>query len=348
MTVAPKFFQTMPTIFEVARGAGVSTATVSRVLSRPNMVAATTRRRVIQVVERLGYEPNSTARNLRTLRTGKLIVTVRDIASPVFPVILQGIQDAARREGYSILLGDAPHDEGRKERYTLMLKRKEADGLIFFGHRLPKEAAALVRESSRRCAPIVNGCELNPRLGVPSVHIDNEKAASEAMDHLYRLGHRRIGIITGSLVRPLSRDRLRGATSRAQAERAEHDFVIMHGDFTIESGAAAAERLLSRRQPPTAIFCFNDEMAIGVMDAAKRRGVRIPDDLSVVGFDDILFARYLDPPLTTISQPLRAIGERTVRLLLEILGGHHAKTPESVTLPHSLEVRSSTARPRNA
>jgi LacI family transcriptional regulator, repressor for deo operon, udp, cdd, tsx, nupC, and nupG len=347
LTVGPPFFQTMPTIFEVAKSAGVSTATVSRVLSRPDMVAATTRRRVTQVVERLGYEPNSTARNLRTLRTGKLIVTVRDIGSPFFSVILQGIQDAARREGYSILLGDAPHDE-RKEHYTLMLKRKEADGLIFFGHRLPKEAAALVRESSERCAPIVNGCEFNPRLGVPSVHIDNEKAASDAMDHLYQLGHRRIGIITGSLVRPLSRDRLRGATSRAHAERAAQDFVIMHGDFTIESGVAAAERLLSRQQPPTAIFCFNDEMAIGVMDAAKRRGVRIPDDLSVIGFDDIRFARYTDPPLTTISQPLRAIGEGTVRLLLEILGGHHVKTPESVTLPHTLTIRSSTARPRSA
>jgi LacI family repressor for deo operon, udp, cdd, tsx, nupC, and nupG len=167
------------------------------------------------------------------------------------------------------------------------------------------------------------------------------------MDHLYRLGHRRIGIVTGSLVRPLSRDRLRGATSRAQAERAEQDFVIMHGDFTIESGAAAAERLLSRQQPPTAIFCFNDEMAIGVMDAAKRRGVRIPDDLSVVGFDDIRFARFTDPPLTTISQPLRAIGEETVRLLLEILSGRHSKTPESVTLPHTLTIRSSTARPRS-
>ncbi len=138
-----------------------------------------------------------------------------------------------------MLLGDTQHDEEREDRYALMLKRKEADGLIVLGHRLPKEAAALVRSMAPRCAPVVNGCEFSPHLGIPSVHIDNAKAAAEAMDHLYRLGHRRIGIITGPLVSPLSRDRLRGATARAKQQRAERDFVVMNGDFSIESGAAA-------------------------------------------------------------------------------------------------------------
>jgi LacI family repressor for deo operon, udp, cdd, tsx, nupC, and nupG len=195
-----------------------------------------------------------------------------------------------------------------------------------------------------RCAPVVNGCEFNPRLGVPSVHIDNAKAASEAMDHLYRLGHRRAGVITGPLVSPLSRDRLRGVTVRAKQQRAERDLIVMTGDFSIEAGAAEGERLLGRRERPTAIFCFNDEMAMGVIQAARRRGIRIPEQLSVVGFDDIRFASYMDPPLTTISQPMRAIGEGTVRLLLEILSGNVA-TVESVTLPHTLTVRSSTAPP---
>src|SRR5262245_13433099 len=117
-----------------------------------------------------------------------------------------------------------------------MLRRKKADGLIFLGHRLPKEAASIMRTLAPRCAPVVNGCEFNPRLGVPSVHIDNAKAASEAMDHLYRLGHHRIGIITGPLVSPLSRDRLRGVMARAKKERADRGLIIMHGDFSIESG----------------------------------------------------------------------------------------------------------------
>src|SRR6185295_17387632 len=230
----------------------------------------------------------------------------------------RGIEDAAQREGYAVLLGDTQHDDKREDGYAAMLRRKEADGLIFLGHRLPKEAAALVRAMLPRCAPVVNGCEFNPRLGVPSVHIDNAKAASEAMDHLYRLGHRRIGIVTGPLVSPLSRDRLRGATARAKTQKAERDFVVMNGDFSIESGAAAAERLLGRREQPTAIVCF----------------------------DDIRFARCVDPPLTTVAQPMRAIGEGTVRLLLEILNGDGERAPESVTLPHTLTIRSSTAPPR--
>ena len=206
----------MSNIYEVAKRAGVSTATVSRVLSQPNVVAPDTRRKVMAAVERLGYAPNAAATNLRTLRTKKLVVTVPDISNPFFSLILQGIEEAAQREGYSVLLGDTQHDEQREERYALMLRRKEADGLIFLGHRLPKEAAALVRSMPGR-APIVNGCEFSPRLGIPSVHIDNATAASDAMDHLYRLGHRRIGIVTGPLVSPLSRDRLRGATAREES-----------------------------------------------------------------------------------------------------------------------------------
>jgi LacI family repressor for deo operon, udp, cdd, tsx, nupC, and nupG len=335
-------------IYEVAKRAGVSTATVSRVLSQPNVVSPDTRRKVLQAVEHLGYTPNAAAKNLRTLRTGKLLVTVPDISNPFFSLILQGIEDAAQREGYAVLVGDTQHDESREERYALMLRRKEADGLIFLGHRLPQEAATFADTIAPRCAPVVNGCEFNPRLGVPSVHIDNAKAAAEAMDHLYRLGHRRVGIVTGPLVSPLSRDRLRGATSRAKTQKAgsERDFVVMTGDFSIESGAAAAERLLGRREPPSAIFCFNDEMAMGAIETARRRGLRVPLDLSVVGFDDIRFARCVDPPLTTVAQPMRAIGEGTVRLLLEILHGEGAVAPESVTLPHTLTIRSSTAPPR--
>src|SRR5215831_8630261 len=146
----------MANIHEVARRAGVSTATVSRVLSQPSVVAPATRRRVLLAVERLRYEPNSTAKNLRTLRTGKLLVTVPDLSNPFFSLILQGIEDAALREGYAVLVGDTQHDEQREERYALMLKRKEADGLIFLGHRMPKEAASLIRQSAPKCAPIVN------------------------------------------------------------------------------------------------------------------------------------------------------------------------------------------------
>ncbi len=223
-----------------------------------------------------------------------------------------------------------------------MLRRKEADGLIFLGHRLPEAAQAFIRSIAPRCAPVVNSCEFSPRLGVPGVHIDNAKAASDAIDHLYRLGHQHIGIVTGPLVSPLSRDRLRGVKTRAKLGGAEPGLEIVTGNFSIESGAEAADRLLSQPSPPTAIFCFNDEMAIGVLDIARQRGVRVPRDLSVVGFDDIRFSRFVDPPLTTIAQPMRDIGEASVRLLLDILQGR-ITTPQSITLPHTLIIRSTTA-----
>lgn len=331
-------------IYAVAKQAGVSTATVSRVLSRPDVVAPQTRRKVMRAIELLRYVPNSAGKNLRTLRSGKLLVTVPDISNPFFSLIIQGIEDTALREGYAVLVGDTQHDVKREERYAQMLKCREADGLIFLGHRLPKEVAALVRSTAPRCAPVVNGCEFSPGLGVPSVHIDNGKAAYEAMDHLYRLGHRRIGIVTGPLASPLSRDRLRGAKARARKEEAEEMCSVAQGDFSIESGAVAGERLLADNNPPTAIFCFNDEMAMGVLEMAKRRSMRVPKDLSVIGFDDIRFARCIDPPLTTISQPMRAIGEGTVRLLLDIISGR-TTPPESVTLPHTLVVRESTCPP---
>jgi LacI family repressor for deo operon, udp, cdd, tsx, nupC, and nupG len=330
-----------PDIHAVAKHAGVSTATVSRVLSRPEVVAPSTRRKVMRAVQFLGYTPNAAAKNLRTLRSRKILVTVPDIANPFFALILQGIEDTALSQGYSVLVGDTQHDLKREERYAQMLRRREADGLIFLGHRLPNEAASLIKAMTPGCAPVVNGCEFSPRLGVPSVHIDNAKAAAEAMDCLYELGHRHVGIITGPLVSPLSRDRLRGALSSARNHGAEEDCIVVNGDFSIESGRTGAEQLLGAAEPPTAIFCFNDEMAIGVIDTAKRRSLSIPLGLSVVGFDDIRFARYTDPPLTTVAQPMREIGEGTVRLLLQILNGQ-TTAPESITLPHKLIVRFST------
>src|SRR5438093_6392407 len=236
-----------PTMYEVAKRAGGSTSPVSRSLTPPELTSPETRGVVLKAVKQLGYAPNSAAKHLRTRRSGNLLVTVPDISNPFFALILQGIEDEAQRKGYAVLLGDTQHDPKREARYALMLMRKEADGLIFLGHRLPRPAAQLVRSMAPRYAPIVNGCEFSPRLGVPSVHIDNATAAAEAMDHLYGLGHRRIGIVTGPLVSPLSRDRLAGATSRAKAEQAEHDVIVVQGDFSIEAGVAAVERLLDRR-----------------------------------------------------------------------------------------------------
>lgn len=332
----------MTTIQDVAKRAGVSTATVSRALSAPDVVAESTRRKVMAAIDHLGYAPNVAAKNLRTLRTQKILVTVPDISNPFFSQVIRGVEEAAHAAGYSVLLGDTRHDSAREERYGRMLWSKEADGLIFLGHRLPDSLAEMV-EAMGALTPIVNGCEFSPDLKVSSAHIDNARAAADAMEHLHRLGHRRVGIVTGPLASPISRDRLAGA--RQAAERQGQTVGVATGDFSIESGLRETLSLLEAAPAPTAIFCFSDEMAMGALEAFRRHGLRCPDDVSLVGFDDIRYAQHLDPPLTTVSQPMERIGHEVVRLLLDVLSGR-AQGARHVTLPHRLLLRASTAPPR--
>ena len=333
----------MPTIQDVARRAKVSSSTVSRVLSDPEAMLPETRNRVLEAVRALNYAPNSTAKNLRTLRTDKILVTMPDISNTFFSTVIRGVEEAARAAGYTVLLGDTRDDATREEQYAMMLHRKEADGLIFFGHHMPASLQR-TRDQLGCRAPIVNGCEFSPELGVSSAHIDNEGAAAKGMRHLYHLGHRRVGVITGPLTSPLSRDRLNGARTAAAERGLEDGLRARAGDFSIQSGAREGHQLLAAADPPTAIFCFSDEMAIGVLHAARTLGLRCPTDFSILGFDDIRFAAYAEPPLSTISQPSADIGRETVRLLLDIVSGV-ATEIVSVTLPHALVLRESTAPP---
>lgn len=329
----------MATIHDVARDAGVSTATVSRVLSSPQVVAQATRERVLAVVERLGYAPNTAAKSLRTLRTQKILVTVPDISNPFFSQVIRGVEAAAQAAGYSVLLGDTRHDPDREEQYGQMLRRKEADGLVFLGHRLPDSLAEMVEAMGAR-APIVNGCEFSPDLAVSSAHIDNARAAAEATQHLYALGHSRVGVISGPLASPISRDRLDGVRDAAARHGEAESLAVAVGDFSIESGLEQTLALLQAAPRPTAIFCFSDEMAMGALEAFRRSGLSCPGDISLIGFDDIRYAQYLDPPLTTVSQPMDQIGQEAVRLLLGILTGEASEVLH-LTLPHRLVIRAS-------
>lgn len=332
----------MATIYDIAKHVGVSAGTVSRALSRPEKVLPATRKRIEQAAAALGYVPNTVARTLKTQRSSKILVTVPDIANPFFAQILQGAEEAAQAADYAVLLGDTQHQPDREERYAQMLPRNEADGLIVLGHRLPPTAQEIVRQLGAN-APVVNGSEFDPALGIPSVHIDNAAAARTAMDHLYGLGHERIAVIGGPPDNPLHQQRLEGARIAARARGRLRQLTIVPGDFSVESGYAAAKRLLGQAAAPTAAFCFSDQMALGMLAACRDLGIRVPEDFSIVGFDDLASSRYLNPPLTTISQPMREIGARAVKLLLAIIEG--VDVPHQQTLEFSLMLRGSTAGP---
>lgn len=332
----------MPTIIDVAARAGVSTATVSRVLSQPDRVAQATRDRVLAAVRALGYRPNGAARTLRTLRAAKILLTVPDISNPFFATVIRGAEEAARDAGYAVVVGDTRHDPEVEDRYAEMLSRREVDGLIFLGHRLPASLAPLLARQGA-AAPIVNGCEYSPDLGVPSVHIDNAAASAVMIDHLIALGHRAIGLITGPAISPISRDRLAGALAAARRAGLAERVQVRTGDYSARSGYDLAEMLLA--DGVTALFCFSDEMALGALGAVAARGLSCPGDVSVAGFDDLPLARYFQPPLTTIAQPKAMIGRRTVDLLVAILRGGGGPARQ-VTLEHELVVRQSTAAVR--
>ena len=332
----------MTTIIDVAAKAGVSTATVSRVLSRPDRVAEPTRARVLEVVRALGYTPNVAARTLRTLRAAKILLTVPDISNPFFASVIRGAEEAARDAGYAVVVGDTRHDPEAEDQYAEMLSRREVDGLIFLGHRLPESLQPLL-DRCGDAAPIVNGCEYSPGIGVPSVHIDNAAASSDAFEHLVHLGHRVIGIITGPSVSPISRDRLAGAMAAAARHRLVDQLHVAEADYS--AGVAFEQTRALLAHGVTAIYCFSDEMAIGAISAIAAAGLACPGDVSVIGFDDLPLARYFQPGLTTIAQPKAMIGARAVELLVQIL----RDTPSplrQITLDHTLVVRNSTAAPR--
>jgi LacI family repressor for deo operon, udp, cdd, tsx, nupC, and nupG len=215
----------MTTIRDVAQAAGVSRATAARVLSAPELVAEATRHRVLKAVQELGYSRNSVAASLRTTRTGRIIVTVPDISNPFFSRVIRGVEEAAQKAGYAVLLGDTRNERDREEQYADMLNRREADGIIFLGHRLPTVLATILERDGSR-APIVNGCEFTPSLGVSSAHIDNAGAGYDVMQSLYRLGHRDIAVIIGPADSPLTRDRLAGAQKAAEDQGLAAHLVI--------------------------------------------------------------------------------------------------------------------------
>lgn len=332
----------MTTIIQVAAVAGVSTATVSRVLSQPARVAEQTRRRVLDAVDALGYQPNVAARSLRTLRAAKILLTVPDISNPFFASVIRGAEEAARDAGYSVVVGDTRHDPEVEDQYADMLSRREVDGLVFLGHRLPASLAPLLAAQGT-AAPIVNGCEYSPDIGVPSVHIDNAAASSDAIEHLIALGHRDIGVITGPAISPISRDRLTGALRAADRHGLGDQLQLRAGDYSAASAFQRAGELLAGGV--SAIFCFSDEMAMGAISAIAQAGLSCPGQVSVIGFDDLPLARFFSPPLTTIAQPKGLIGQRAVELLVDILRG---TTParRQLTLTHDLVIRNSTAPAR--
>ncbi len=325
----------MSNIRRVAELAGVSVATVSRTLKNPDVVAPATRERVQAAVAAANYRPNGMAVQFRSRRTGNLVVLVPLIANSFFARVIAGIQQAAQAAGYRVLLCDTAGDERREREYAELVYARQADGVIQLRAFDPFAGQGDI-------PPVVNACEVLAEHTWPKVRLDNRAAARCLTEHLLALGHRRIALIKGPEDSPLTLERLAGyQEALTQAGIALDPGLLYEGDFTLAAGAAAAKALLTLPERPTALFCCSDEMAIGALQILRRSGLRVPEDISLAGFDDIAFAAYTEPPLTTIAQPAEAFGQRAVAMLLEVLNGGTPAARE-VVLPFELKVRGST------
>ncbi|SDH76543.1 transcriptional regulator, LacI family [Alteribacillus persepolensis] len=323
---------------DVAKMANVSPATVSRVLSNPELVSKKTRDKVLEVINQVNYQPHIVARQFRTKETKTILAVVPDITSAFFSEVLRGIEHTAIREGYQVILGDTENSVERENDYINLLLQKQVDGMLLLTARLEKEKLEELAEHF----PIVLACEYIDGLNVPTVSIDNISAARKATEHLIKLGHERVAHICGPMNVILGRDRLRGFRQAMMSHDLDVDpsYIQEGGNESLESGYNQMMKLLALETPPTGVFVYNDEMAMGAMKAVKNSGLRIPEDIAIVGFDNLKMASVVEPHLTSIDQPKYKIGQKAMSILIQKINKEKI-TKQSFVMKDHLFIRQS-------
>jgi LacI family transcriptional regulator len=320
-------------ITEVAREAGVSLSTVSRVMNGNPTVDAVLAERVREVAARLGYSASPLARSLVLGRTQTISVVVPDLANPTFQAILRGLSHAAAKDGYHVLISDS-EERVEDEQDIAVTTRRRTDGVILCAPRLPQEELTALL-STIGPAVVINRL---PQHDVPTVSADYGDATAGLIAHLQSLGHRRLAFLSGA-VRSASGEARRRAITEASAADPRLQVIEIPAGVDFDSGAASAGAVLD--SGATAALAFNDLVAMGLLSAVTSRGVRVPEDLSIAGFDDIPFSAYTSPPLTTASVPAAELGERAWAAMHARLSG--GEPTADVTLAPRIIVRASTA-----
>jgi len=329
----------MATIEDIAREAGVSKATVSLALNGKPGVSPETRRRILEIARRLNYRPNAAAKGLALQRTETIGVIVPDIGSPFYAELIRGVEEEASRAGYYLMLLTTAGKPSREEMYFRLLGEQRVDGIIVL---TPRGDEALLRRIQRKGFPlVVVDRDIQSADDVVEVVVDNFHGALEAMEHLLGLGYRRIGFINGVPGLQASQDRLRAYQVALQEHGIALDpELIVVGNFQDSGGYQAMQRLLSLEPRVEAVFAASDMMAFGAIRAIRERGLEVPRDIAVVGFDDVPLASYFDPPLTTVRQPMAKMGAMAFRLLAQLIRGEPV-LQRKVVLHTQLVVRQS-------
>jgi LacI family transcriptional regulator len=327
------------TLADVATHAGVSIPTVSKVLNNRPDIGEPTRHRVEDAIAKTGYRRRDSAK--RVTRAGLVDVVVNGVNSPWVLEVLAGAEEAAYRAGVGLVV-TSTHGDSLRHQWVHSLARRRSDGVVLVVADIPVETMDRLTATNVPVVLLDRTGNSDPRL--PSIGAANWSGALSATEHLLSQGHRRIGMISGHPRLACSAERIDGyhAALRRAGIPVDPDLVL-HGDFFPEGGRIGAAQLLSLPEPPTAIFAGSDLQALGVYEEARRRGLRIPDDLSVVGFDDLSIAQYVTPPLTTVRQPHSEMAAEAVRMVLAMKSADRPSPPTRIELATSLVVRQSTA-----
>ncbi|MBL4768298.1 MAG: LacI family DNA-binding transcriptional regulator [Rhodobacteraceae bacterium] len=335
-----------PTINDVAALAGVSNATASRAISKPEAVSPKTLAKVEQAISEIGYVKNLLASSLRRDRAGAILVLVPSIENTFFLTVLSGIERVAADAKLSVLIGSSRDEEQIENELLEYVHGGRADGAILLTGRL---SVALVKNAQRpnhRPLKIVTASGTISQRLFPHIGIDDVGATQGGVEYLVSLGHKNITHLSGPNNSSVTRGRCEGYEKSMLAAGLQAYAKTLGGDFTIESGVRAALEIIAMTTRPTAVFCANDEMAIGAITTFLEHGVRVPEDISVMGFDDIQFAAHSVPPLTTIRQPRLQLGEQAMLALIDVLANEGPADPTVTLLETELIIRKSTAPPR--
>ncbi len=329
-------------IVDVARLAGVSTATVSRVLTSPNQATPLTQALVMQAVRRTGYVPNRVAQNLRTQRTMMVLAVVPNLNNPVFAEVLRGVDEELTCSGYGSIIGNLDDCDEREERYVDLVLSRQFDGVLLLGGRVPSRGK---RSLGKAGVPMAALFAAIPGLKIPQVVVRDQEAGRQAAEYLTQLGHREFGYISGQPDTVSDAERFAGFwEGLIQSGLPDCDLVRWEHQSTFSGGVVAARAFLSMKRRPTGVLAGCDTSAIGFVKTVQAAGLRVPDDVSVIGFDGIEFSSYCEPALTTFQQPLHALGQNGARVLLKLIQGRIQPEDWNVRLPVSLLDRGSTSQ----
>ncbi|MUK86812.1 catabolite control protein A [Ornithinibacillus sp. L9] len=327
------------TIYDVAREANVSMATVSRVVNGNPNVKPTTRKKVLATIERLGYRPNAVARGLASKKTTTVGAIIPDISSIFFAELARGIEDIATMYKYNIILSNSDQNKDKELQLINTMLEKQVDGIIFMGGNITEEH---VHQFSTASVPVVLAATYDESDSIPSVNINYEEAAFEATKFLIDKNNQHPAFISGqedTIINQLKyQGYLRALKESAIEMREEY---IIQGDYSYDSGIESVEKLLQLEEKPSAIFVASDEMALGVIHGAQDKGYKVPDDLEVFGFDNTRLATMVRPTLSTIVQPMYDIGAVAMRLLTKFMNKEEVDE-QKVVLPHRIVERNST------